>query len=82
MLGGYTPSYNLLLKDITMQTKQTNNIVYYTLDNGEVLTLDELYKRQREELEKQFPNHWTLKCLSPDDWLATPENPWGLTKAK
>ena len=67
---------------------ETVNTVYYTMDNGEVLTIDELYKRQREELEKQFPNHWTLKCLSADDLKALLETPWGLwessglTKAK
>lgn len=61
---------------------QLDNIIYYPQDTGEVLTLDELYKQQTEELEKQFPNHWSLDCHNVDDWLATPENPWGLTKAK
>lgn len=61
---------------------QLDNIIYYPQETGEMLTLDELYKQQTEELEKQFPNHWSLDCRDADEWLATPENPWGLTKAK
>ena len=80
MLGGYTPSYKLLFKkELIMITENYN---YCPQDNGEVLTLDELYKQQMEELEKQFPTHWSLDCRDVDEWLATPENPWGLTKAK
>ena len=83
MLGGYTPSYKFLFKkELIMITENYN---YYPQDNGEVLTLDELYKQQMEELEKEFPNHWTLKCLGDDELKATLETTWGLwglTKAK
>ena len=61
---------------------QTDNVIHYSQYNGVVLTLNELYKQQMEELEKRFPNYWTLYCHDVDEWLATPENPWSLTKAK
>ena len=59
-----------------------DTIVYYPQDTGEILTLDELYKQQTEELENQFPTHWSLNCRDVDEWLATPEIPWGLTKVE